>query len=388
MSPSRRFIPHTGVLCATAPDEEQSCSLRADLLFATRGGRVILQPKSGDRTARFKRCSPKDDSSAGILKPPLTKAERVVYTLETLRLVPSETSPSISPPLSLSFPMNICIMVVGDVLPFIALGRRLREEGGHRVRLASHKHHEDLVKRNGLEYYPLGGDPKQLSEWMVQSKGSLLPLNLKALEAAPLKLQMINEILFSTWPACTAADPAPNALGVPLHLMFPQPWTPTCAFPHPLAREIRFSQNRYVNWQSYFAVDDYMFMGTMKITNRFRVRIGLGRLRVGQRDLVRSATMYEDSPTMYDDNPAIFEDNPIMSEDNPTMYEDDTTMYKDDPTMYEDNPNVGSFSLNQPSFYSPDPKLVEWLEAGEKPIYVGFGSMVLGDPEAVLALRE
>ncbi|KAK3264316.1 hypothetical protein CYMTET_26938 [Cymbomonas tetramitiformis] len=334
MSPSRRFIPHTGVLCATAPDEEQ-----------------------------------------------------------TLRLVPSETSPSISPPLSLSFPMNICIMVVGthgDVLPFIALGRRLREEGGHRVRLASHKHHEDLVKRNGLEYYPLGGDPKQLSEWMVQSKGSLLPLNLKALEAAPLKLQMINEILFSTWPACTAADPAPNdchgpflahaiisnpvtyghihcaqALGVPLHLMFPQPWTPTCAFPHPLAREIRFSQNRYVNWQSYFAVDDYMFMGTMKITNRFRVRIGLGRLRVGQRGAHLLNSFRVPFAKMW--SPA------LVSKPSDWPPEVDV---------------VGSFSLNQPSFYSPDPKLVEWLEAGEKPIYVGFGSMVLGDPEAVLALRE
>lgn len=26
-----------------------------------------------------------------------------------------------------------------------------------------------------------------------------------------------------------------EALGIPLHLMFPQPWTPTKAFPHPLS---------------------------------------------------------------------------------------------------------------------------------------------------------
>jgi hypothetical protein len=37
------------------------------------------------------------------------------------------------------------------------------QEYGHRVRLASHANFKDFVKIAGLEYYPLGGDPKVLA---------------------------------------------------------------------------------------------------------------------------------------------------------------------------------------------------------------------------------
>lgn len=38
------------------------------------------------------------------------------------------------------------------------------QEYGHRVRLASHANFKDFVKTGGLEFYPLGGDPKVLAE--------------------------------------------------------------------------------------------------------------------------------------------------------------------------------------------------------------------------------
>lgn len=42
----------------------------------------------------------------------------------------------------------------------------LLQEYGHRVRLASHANFKDFVKTAGLEFYPLGGDPKVLAECM------------------------------------------------------------------------------------------------------------------------------------------------------------------------------------------------------------------------------
>lgn len=105
--------------------------------------------------------------------------------------------------------LNICILVVGthgDINPFIGLADRLCE-AGHYVRIATHKQHRKLVLLSGHEYFPLGGDPKKLSEWMVQTGGTVLG-EAKALNVVPEKTAMAREIIRSTWPALT--EPAPD----------------------------------------------------------------------------------------------------------------------------------------------------------------------------------
>jgi len=65
-------------------------------------------------------------------------------------------------------PMQIVMLIVGtrgDVQPFIAIGKRLQDYG-HRVRLATHANFKDFVMATGLEFYPLGGDPKVLAGCM------------------------------------------------------------------------------------------------------------------------------------------------------------------------------------------------------------------------------
>lgn len=57
----------------------------------------------------------------------------------------------------------------GDVQPFIALGTALQQYG-HRVRLATHDVFADFVRKSGLEFYPIGGDPEELmsvSTWGI-----------------------------------------------------------------------------------------------------------------------------------------------------------------------------------------------------------------------------
>ncbi|CAI0559604.1 unnamed protein product [Linum tenue] len=71
------------------------------------------------------------------------------------------------------------------------------QEDGHRVRLATHANFKDFVLTAGLEFFPLGGDPKVLAGCHTHIA---------------------------------------EALKVPLHVIFTMPWTPTSEFPHPMSR--------------------------------------------------------------------------------------------------------------------------------------------------------
>ncbi|KAK3079525.1 hypothetical protein LTS18_004637, partial [Coniosporium uncinatum] len=74
-------------------------------------------------------------------------------------------------------PMNVVIHVVGsrgDVQPFVALGKVLKDTYNHRVRLATHPVFRKFVEENGLEFFSLGGDPSELMAFMVKNPG-LMP---------------------------------------------------------------------------------------------------------------------------------------------------------------------------------------------------------------------
>lgn len=93
--------------------------------------------------------------------------------------------------------LNIVIFIVGsrgDVQPYLAAALELIRTYGHRVRIATHDAFEDFVlqqavhlegrvNRQGnplkenLEFFGIGGDPKELMAYMVKSRW-LVPLSL------------------------------------------------------------------------------------------------------------------------------------------------------------------------------------------------------------------
>jgi UDP:flavonoid glycosyltransferase YjiC (YdhE family) len=56
----------------------------------------------------------------------------------------------------------------------ISTGQKLLADG-HRVRLATHTCFRTYVEKQGLEFYPLAGDPHLLSDFMVKTNGCLIP---------------------------------------------------------------------------------------------------------------------------------------------------------------------------------------------------------------------
>jgi hypothetical protein len=192
------------------------------------------------------------------------------------------------------------------VQPFILLGQKLQRDG-HRVRLATHRNFRQLiVAESGLEFYPLGGDPHILSQFMVKTRGFVVPTTTEALSQVPQNVAMVNEIIHSCWGACIYPDPldaskkpfiadaiisnpvtyghihCAEALGVPLHMMFPQPWVPTKAFPHPLACMSYKRGWGTENFLSYQAIDRVMWHTFGPCINNFRVKtLKLRPLRFG-----------------------------------------------------------------------------------------------------------
>lgn len=190
--------------------------------------------------------------------------------------------------------LNIVIQVVGsrgDVQPFIALGKELQKYG-HRVRLATHNVFDSFVRESGLDFYPIGGDPKELMSYMVKNPG-LIP-SMRSVREGDIskKRAMISELLDGCWKSCIEssistdepfvadaiiANPpsfahvhCAQALGTPLHLMFTMPWSSTRAFPHPLANfKVGEISPAVINYASYGIVEWMTWQGQVSHENGF-----------------------------------------------------------------------------------------------------------------------
>ncbi|OVA01580.1 UDP-glucuronosyl/UDP-glucosyltransferase [Macleaya cordata] len=270
-------------------------------------------------------------------------------------------------------PLQIVMLIVGtrgDVQPFIAIGKRLQDYG-HRVRLATHANFKEFVLIAGLEFFPLGGDPKVLAEYMVKNKG-FLPSGPSEI---PIQRKQIKEIIFSLLPACKDPDvdsgipfkaeaiianpPAyghthvAEALKVPLHIFFTMPWTPTSEFPHPLSRVKQQAGYRL----SYQIVDSMIWLGIRDMINEFRKK----KLKL------RPVTYLSGAQGSASDVPYGYIWSPHLV-----------------PKPKDWGPKidvVGFCFLDLASNYVPPKELVDWLGAGKKPIYIGFGSLPVQEPE-------
>ncbi|XP_058091092.1 sterol 3-beta-glucosyltransferase UGT80B1 isoform X3 [Magnolia sinica] len=263
--------------------------------------------------------------------------------------------------------LKIAMLVVGtrgDVQPFLAIAKRL-QEFGHQVRFATHANFRNFVRSAGIDFYPLGGDPRILAGYMARNKGFL--------PSGPAEIseqrKQLKAIIHSLLPACTEPDldsgapfraqaiianpPAyghahvAEALGASLHIFFTMPWTPTHEFPHPLARVPQSAGYKL----SYLVVDLIIWWSIRGFINDFRRK----KLKLSP---IAYFSTYHGSishfPTGYMWSPHLV---PKPSDWGGLV------------------DVVGFCFLNLGSKYQPQKEFVQWIEEGPKPIYIGFGSM-------------
>ncbi|KAL8029232.1 hypothetical protein ABFX02_14G213800 [Erythranthe guttata] len=270
-------------------------------------------------------------------------------------------------------PLQIVILIVGtrgDVQPFVAIGKKLQDYG-HRVRLATHSNFKEFVLTSGLEFYPLGGDPKILAGFMVKNKG-FLPSGPSEI---PIQRNQMKEIINSLLPACKEPDiesgipfkadailanpptyghtHLAEALKIPVHIFFTMPWTPTSEFAHPLSRVKQPAGYRL----SYQIVDSLIWLGIRDMINDLRKK----KLKL------RPVTYLSGSQGSELNIPHGYIWSPHLV-----------------PKPKDWGPKVdvvGFCFLDLATNYEPPEPLLNWLKAGPKPIYIGFGSLPVQEPQ-------
>lgn len=103
--------------------------------------------------------------------------------------------------------LNIVIIVIGsrgDIQPFLRIGKILKEDYGHRVRIATHPAFKKFVEEDsGLEFFSVGGNPSELMAFMVKNPGLIPSLDtIKEGEIGRRRAAMY-EMFQGMWRACT-----------------------------------------------------------------------------------------------------------------------------------------------------------------------------------------
>ena len=102
--------------------------------------------------------------------------------------------------------LNIVVIVIGsrgDIQPFLRIGKILKEDYGHRVRIATHPAFKEFVENDsGLEFFSIGGDPSELMAFMVKNPG-LIP-NLETVKEGEIgrRRAAMSAMFEGMWRAC------------------------------------------------------------------------------------------------------------------------------------------------------------------------------------------
>ncbi|KAG8908117.1 Sterol 3-beta-glucosyltransferase [Tulasnella sp. 403] len=282
----------------------------------------------------------------------------------------------------------------GDCQPYIALCKRLQTDG-HKCRIATHEEYKDWVEGHGIEHTRVGGDPAELMRICVENgmftvgflKEGLqkvstrlnylpIPKNSKLTRLASQFRGWLDDLLQTAWTACQDSDlliESPSAMAgihiaeamrIPYFRAFTMPYTRTRAYPHAFAVPERKMGGSY-NYMTYVMFDQVFWRAISGQVNRWRRNtLGISSTTFDRMEQHRVPFLYNFSPSVVP---------PPLD-------------------WYEWIRVTGYWFLDDPDDsaakkWTPPPDLVSFIDSahalGKKVVYIGFGSIVVSDPEAM-----
>ncbi|KAM0746932.1 hypothetical protein T439DRAFT_318159 [Meredithblackwellia eburnea MCA 4105] len=258
----------------------------------------------------------------------------------------------------------------GDVQPYIALCKGLMNEG-HKCKIASHGEYRTWVEGHGIEFEEVGGDPAELMQLMIAHDFFTISFMKEAIGRFR---GWLDDLLDSAWKACQGADvliESPSAIAgyhiaealrIPYYRAFTMPWSRTRAYPHAFAVPDHKMGGSY-NYMTYTMFDQIFWRATSGQINRWRKK-SLG-LRSTNLELMQQHKL----PFLYNFSPVIIPP-PLDWRENIHV-----TGY-----WWLDNPDDSAAKK-----WQPPTDLLEFLEKAKelekKVVFIGFGSIIIPDPE-------
>ncbi|WP_316782067.1 glycosyltransferase [Streptomyces sasae] len=260
----------------------------------------------------------------------------------------------------------------GDVQPCLALGRALLRRGDT-VRILASLRYRRLIAEAGLDLHPLPVDPVEIvesaegQELLAGRRNPVAFIRHMDRVLRPRMMSMLEETQVGAKGADLVLAPTFSFLGLHLseYLQVPhavihfQPSQPTKVFPHPFAPAARMLGG-VGNRLSFGAVDLGSWMVFRRFVNAWR------RETLGLPELSRSAPFRP------------VRQAPVLCAFSPTVVPR--------PSDWGRNVHVTGFWHHEQPLWTPSRRLLAFLSDGPPPVYVGFGSMKTGDPEATDAL--
>lgn len=262
---------------------------------------------------------------------------------------------------------------LGDVQPYVALGAGLKD-AGYNVRLATHEKFQDLIRSNGLSFFPVAGDPKATLEaevgqrWLGSGKNPLTFMKTMMDAAHPVMWQLMTDywnacqdtdlVLFHTLAALSAVSICEklNIPGCPAYLHHVHP---TRSYPSAATAPLPILGGVY-NKLTYSLTGAIFWRLMRPVANRWR------------EEVLNLPPWPKKSPF-----------NEWLKEKKTSLYGFSPHVIPKAPEWGDEVHITGYWFLERPTDWHPPDDLLDFLESGSPPVFIGFGSMVDHNPEEV-----